>query len=440
MTIRNGIVVVVSMWITTTFYAQNLPSREQRVYDLSHIWKDMTYNFVFTETMQKTNIDSLYFAYLSKIENVKNNYEYFRLLSAFMSHFNDGHTRIITDKRPDEPPPLELINFEEKIIVSNISKSKVNNVPVGSELIMVNDMPVLEYLKDSVYPYISASNKHWKFDKSVNEMLYGVPQSIVKLTVKTPQGNKTEVEMIRGAEEEMAISLPFSPITIKILDRNIGYVKLSSCLMQYVEEIDSIFLSWVSRLKDCDGLIIDIRGNRGGVERAWMMVAACLMPSINLQGTWLSRKHIPVYYMTGRTEQESEYNDYFIGNVMEKIEIYPIKTNLPENLQLYQKKMVVLSNSFVGSATEGFLSLIKETGRATIIGSPSAGCNSTPYIFPLSSDFQVMIAIGKYLSPDGDMFDTTGILPDIEIKIDYNAWLEGGDNVLEKAIEKLLNK
>jgi C-terminal processing protease CtpA/Prc len=48
-----------------------------------------------------------------------------------------------------------------------------------------------------------------------------------------------------------------------------------------------------------------------------------------------------------------------------------------------------------------------------------------------------MIAVGKYISPDGSCAVTTGLLPDIEVKSDYNAFLEGRDNVLEQAIEEL---
>jgi len=182
---------------------ENIPSREQRIYELSLIWKEMSYNFVYAETFQQINIDSLYLAYLPKVEQVTNRYEYFRVLNAFMAHFDEGHTRIFATKRPDTPPPIEVINFNEKIIVSNIAKSFANDVPIGSEIIKVNHIPVIDFLKDSIFPYVAASNWRWKFDKSVSEMLYGVPQSTVKITVKTPEGKENEVEMICGDEEDI---------------------------------------------------------------------------------------------------------------------------------------------------------------------------------------------------------------------------------------------
>ena len=98
----------------------------------------------------------------------------------------------------------------------------VDKVPLGSEIIKINQIPVLEYIRDSVYQYISAATPHWKFDKSVSEMFYGRPYSKVKITVITPKGKEKEVEMIRnynsnGLKEIMADTIIVPPINIKII-------------------------------------------------------------------------------------------------------------------------------------------------------------------------------------------------------------------------------
>ncbi|MDR2971405.1 MAG: peptidase S41 [Bacteroidales bacterium] len=428
------IIVIFSLLLETVTAQDNMSSREQRIYDLSLIWQEMKYNFVCAETFQQVNIDSLYLAYLPKVEQVTNRHEYFRVLNAFMAHFNEGHTFIYAEEHPDAPPPVEVINFDEKIIVSNIAKSMADKVPIGSEIIKVNHIPVIDFLKDSISPYIAASNSHWKFDKSVNAILYGVPQSAVKIIVKTPEGKENEIEMIRGIKEEMVNTTTFSPINIKIINEDIGYIHLASCFLQYVNEIDSVILSWVPQLRDCKGLIIDIRGNRGGGSRAWMMVAACLTESINNLGTYYSRKHVPAYKKWG--ENIPQYKDYYLGTVMEEIKHPPIKTNIPDSLQLHQP-LIIISGPFVASASESFLALMKETGRATVIGTPSVGVLTEPMSIPLSEDFEARIAIIKYINPDGTDSNLTGILPDIEVKPNYDAYLKGQDNVLERAIEEL---
>jgi C-terminal processing protease CtpA/Prc len=411
-----------------------LPSREERIYSLALIWREMAYNFVFPEKLQYAHLDSLYRAYLPKVEQAQSGYEYFRVLCAFMAHFNDAHTYVTATNRPDVEPPLKAINFGKKIIVSNIAKSMVDKIPIGSEILKINHIPVAKYITDSVYLYTSASTPDAKFDKAARDMLYGKPQSVVSVTVKTPNGEE-DVNIIRGAKEVMvAANAPLSAIDVKIIDGTIGYIRLPTFLPQYIEVIDSVFLSWVPRLKNCKGLIIDVRGNRGGVNRAWMMLAACHTKFIHLQGKWFSRKNIYSYKIAGETD--IRYKDYYLGIAMEEIKSTPPVTNIPETLQLHQP-LVVLSGQFTASASESFLAVMKETGRATVIGEPSVGATSSPMLVSLPGGFEASIAASKYVNPDGTQPNETGILPDIYVKRGYDAYMQGRDNVLERAIEEL---
>jgi len=125
---------------------------------------------------------------------------------------------------------------------------------------------------------------------------------------------------------------------------------------------------------------------------------------------------------------------------MEEITYPPIKTNIPDSLQLRQPLMII-SGPFVASASESFLALMKETGRATVIGEPSAGALTEPMVIPLPiTKLNIMIAANKYINPDGTDSNFTGILPDIEVTRDYEAYLKGKDNVLERTIEELKNR
>ena len=86
------------------FPQSNLPSKKERIYSLSMIWKELEYNFAFPSYFQKHRLDSLYLNYLPKIENVKDEYEYYRILSSFMANMNEAHTRIIPSKLPYDMP------------------------------------------------------------------------------------------------------------------------------------------------------------------------------------------------------------------------------------------------------------------------------------------------------------------------------------------------
>lgn len=419
------------------------PNREEKILALSTIWKELHYNYAFPEKLYKANIDSLYLAYLPKIDQANNFYDYYHILSSFMAHFNDAHTRIIADIRPDDHPAITVQNIGTNIIVNNIAKKWIDKIPLGSQILEVNNIPVSEYIKDSVYQYISASTKHWKFDKSITELFYGKPQTSLKLTIKTPTGKEEHIKMIRdynrrNKKEIMVKPNSSPPINIQNITENIGYIQLNSFSGAYVDEINSVFNNHLAQLIKCKGLIIDIRGNRGGTDEAWETIINHLMPNDEYtdKGKWLCRKNVTTYMVYG--EFDEQLKDYYMGTSMQEIIHPPLIVNLNDSLKLNQP-LIILSGQYVGSAAEDLLLFMKENGRATVIGEPSVGCVGEPMFVNLPGNYQAMICTKKYVNQDGTQPNDSGVLPDIIVKRSYESYINGKDNQLEKAIE-LLNE
>lgn len=444
---RNTILVIafaICILLSNTLIAQDrLPDREQRIYALSEIWKEMHYNFAFPEKLKKANIDSLYLAYLPKVEQVKDYYEYFRVLSSFMAFFNEAHTRIYVGQGLVDAPPIKTMNYAEHVVVSDIAQSMAGNVPIGSEILKVDGMPVVEYIRDLVSPYISAATPHWKFDKSVLELFNGRPNSEVKLTIKTPKGQVKDVEMTRnfitnGSKEIMADKTVFSPINIKIIDKKIGYIQLNSFMVGYTDTINKVFNSYLPQLRKCKGLLIDVRGNRGGSDAAWENMTYYLIPQteFNVPVKYFSRINIAAYKNWGQNRPHSQLKEYNEGTSMTEITHSAYQNKLADSLKLKQP-LVVIAGHHVGSAAEDFVLLMKDLERAVIVGEPTVGCMGEPMFSPLPGGFELMMCVKKYVRQDGSQPNNTGILPDIEVKRDYNAYQKGKDNILEHAIEEL---
>ena len=72
----------------------NQISAEQKVYELSVLWKEMSYNFGNLDNCPGLDIDSLYRAFLPKVTETKDDFEYWKMLQRFMACFNNGHTKI----------------------------------------------------------------------------------------------------------------------------------------------------------------------------------------------------------------------------------------------------------------------------------------------------------------------------------------------------------
>ena len=437
------IIALLALGITfpLNIYSQNnLPCKKERIYSLSMIWKELEYNFAFPSYIQRHELDSLYLEYLPKIENVKDEYEYYRILSSFMANMNESHTRIIPPQNlPYDMPPIITSNIGKHIYVKNIDRKILKSIPLKSEITAVNGIPVMDFLIDSVYQYIGASTAHWKFDKAVTEMLYGKINSKVHLSIKTPKGKKKDIELTRNLLQNkkkiiMADTAYTAPMIIKYLKGSIAYIHLSTCAGNKVGEIQQIFYRNLQKLLKCKGLIVDVRGNRGGTDQAWYLLAYCSMPGKEFRhkGKWVTRKHIASY--KGYGSKDRKFEEYFNGLAMEEIHYPPYKNGVPDSLKLTQP-MVILSGQYVGSAAEDFVQLMKENNRAVIVGEPTVGCIGEPMLIELPCGYKAMISAKAYITNEGSQLNDTGILPDIEVKPDFIDFLKGEDNQLNMAID-----
>lgn len=401
-------------------------NKYNKTHPLSIIWKEMRYNFAFPEKLNDVNLDSLYLAYLPLLENTQDNYDFYRVLSSFMSHFDEAHTRIIAHNNISDVPPIETTNWGTDIFVKNISEKIAKKIPVGSRIISINDCPVLEYLKDSVMPYIGAATPHWKFDKAVSELLAGKPLSNIKVKFHTPQNKMKEVTLTRdyhSNNKQEKMTLPATPpLSVKFLDNGIGYIHLSTCSWDKVEEIQEVFNANLPIILKCKGLIVDVRGNRGGSDEAWSPIANHLLTEkeYGFMGKWMCRIH---YYMNKETS-------------MYTLSHQPYSNTVPDSLK-FTGPVIFLSGKHVGSATEDFIQLMKEQQRGLIVGEPTVGCMGEPMVVPLNDDFSIMLCAKKYVDKDGNQPNETGILPDVVVTQDYGSYISGKDLPYEHAINTL---
>ena len=298
--------------------------------------------------------------------------------------------------------------------MKNVDVRLQDALPLYSEVVCVNRIPVVKFLKDSVYQYIGASTLHWKFDKAVTEMLYGRPDSKVSLTIKTREGKVREIELVRDYLKNkdtvvMVDSVVSAPLTIEYLDGGIGYIHLSTCVGTGLDEIQHVFYQHLKKLINCKGLIVDVRDNRGGTDQAWYLLAYCSMPGETFanKGKWITRKHIASYKMHGQSDES--LRNYYEGKAMEEIVYSKYKNGVPDSLKLKQP-MVILS------------------------------CMGEPTFIDLPGGYIAMISVKAYISEDGSQPNDTGILPDIMVEQTYTDFLNGKDTQLEEAFRILKDK
>ena len=178
----------------------------------------------------------------------------------------------------------------------------------------------------------------------------------------------------------------------------IGYVRLYEFNSQSPREIREAINSMVQE-SDIQGLILDLRDNRGGDFNAAIEIA-----DIFLDGE-------TIVSVVNNKEQERTISAS-AGSI-----------NLP---------LVVLVNEYSASSSEVLAGALKDNKRALLVGETTYGKGVVQTLFPLRDGGAFKITTQKYYTPSGYDLSEVGIYPD------YFLNNEPGENIdaqLQKALE-----
>lgn len=176
----------------------------------------------------------------------------------------------------------------------------------------------------------------------------------------------------------------------------IGYIKLSG----FKEGTAKAFKKDIEKLKKdgCKKLIIDLRGNTGGIMQEGIDCADILLPK---------SKIIEVKERDGKKK---------------------VYSSDEKNIGI---ECVLAVDEYTASASEIFAYAIKDNGRAKLVGSKTFGKGVIQGIYDLGDGSKVKLTIAEYFSPKGTKINGIGIEPDVKCD-------KAGDECLNKCREVLL--
>ena len=192
-------------------------------------------------------------------------------------------------------------------------------------------------------------------------------------------------------------------IEADLIEGNIGYIAFNHFLDPI--HLMPVFNEAMKSFMDADGIVIDIRGNGGGLGGMAMGMAGWLVADKN--------RYLGTVYL-----RDNE-----------------LKLIVNPRLMTYTGPVAVLVDGLSGSAAEFFSGGLKDLGRANIVGSRTVGAALPSAIerLPNGDGFQYVFA--NYISEGGEALEGAGVSPDIEVAPTRQALLAGRDLVLEAAID-----
>lgn len=193
----------------------------------------------------------------------------------------------------------------------------------------------------------------------------------------------------------------------KILDDNVGYIYYGS----FSSGIGEANINQVlDRMAVCDGIILDIRDNGGGL----------LTNSDKLASHFFNQKTLVGYIMhkTGKGHDDfSKPYEIFVE---------------PSDGVKYQKKVVLLTNRSCYSAANDFVNSMRYAPNITIVGDRTGGGSGLPFSSELPNGWSIRFSASPILDA-GKNHTEFGINPDIEIDMTDEDIAKGLDTIIEKA-------
>ena len=205
-----------------------------------------------------------------------------------------------------------------------------------------------------------------------------------------PQGTPVLVNLMREGRP-MQLSLRrdrvrvYSVNDVQLIEptQKIGYIKLDKFAESSSEEMDEAL--WSLHRQGMQSLILDLRGNPGGLLTAAIEISDKFLPS----GTIVSTR--------GRTAED---------NTQESA----------TRPQTWKVPLVVLIDGNSASASEIFAAAVQENGRGLVVGRRSYGKGTVQTHFPLSTvSGNLKITTAHFYSPTGRPMADAGVTPDIEV-------------------------
>jgi carboxyl-terminal processing protease len=197
-------------------------------------------------------------------------------------------------------------------------------------------------------------------------------------------GGKGKVEHLTLTRAQIAVPVVASTV-LESGGRKFGYVRLAS----FSEGSHAYVQRAVERVRrqGAEGLVLDLRGNGGGLLEEAVLNASIFLP-----------KGTVVVSTKSRTQGDAVYD--------------AIGDNLPA------QPIVVLIDRNTASAAEILTAALAEEAGAEVVGTRSYGKGVFQQEVSLSNGGALKLTVGEYFTPDGENLAGKGIHPDVHVRDD----------------------
>lgn len=315
---------------------------------------------------------------------------------------------------------IELRLLDGRMIVSRVapgSAAAVAGVHAGWWLERVGAIDVAAFTRERLRVPAGSARRlaELQLPMSLMARMHGPVGSRLRLAFRDAAGRRRSLRLSRqpsGGEVVRFGHLPPQLVqfeTQRYTDTSgcIGVLRFNVWMTPVMPKLDDAMVEF----QRCRGIVLDLRGNVGGVAAMVMGMGGYFLDSTVSLGTMTTRGGVLRYVANPRRSDRHG-----------------------RPLAPFAGPMAILVDGMSVSTSEIFAAAIQALGRGRVFGEATAGQALPAMLAPLPNGDVMQHVVGDFAAPDARRIEARGVLPDVAVSLTRQALLKGRDEVLLAAL------
>ena len=310
--------------------------------------------------------------------------------------------------------PIHVRKIGDEVVVVDSALGGVDSgVPRGAVIVAIDDRPITEIVAKAETDALRPDEVAFQTMIAVEGAMHGTPGAKRKITFKDPTKADAEVTREVGcvlpAGEMVTIgNLQDIPTTVThrlMPGTKVGHLAFNYWMLPMVKRVEAAMADL--RAQGMTALVLDLRGNPGGVGAMAIPVARMLLKEPGSLG-------------------KLQFRDF------------AQEFNVAANPDAFTGPVIVIVDEGTASTSEIFAAGLRDLDRVKIYGSrPSAGAALPSMIEQLDGGAMLQYVVGDYHSSKGAVAEGDGVKPDVIVPETRADFVAGTDPVLAAATAAL---
>ncbi len=312
---------------------------------------------------------------------------------------------------------LDIRLIDEMVLVSRVDSggpAETTGVEPGWVVLSIDDHDMdelLEVARDSPEER-SLEARVWV---RVTAHLSGSTGSVKRVQFLDGEGAKQTVEIALGPNPGSPVRFGNFPTFFNRFHSRrvasdgveVGVIWFNNWMVPAIARVDRA----VNEFRELDGIVVDLRGNTGGLGAMVMGVAGHFYEVRTPLGTMQTRRNELEFFANPRLSDRA-------GN----------------RVRPFVGPLAILTDEITASASEMFAGGMQTTGRVRVFGETTMGAVLPAVTDLLPSGDVLYHALGDFTTVNGESLEGVGVIPDERVTLSRDDLLAGRDPFLRAAL------